>query len=256
MGDLCFREPFGCLDRGTATEWSASIINVLVSGTWDQAIRRVAGVDTFLQRLMVRMFVPSEAARWRRLHLQKTTEKTLRRLSNNDSGHQDIMYQVLRNEDSKNSLNSTEVILNMSLFLAAGSGTTSLLLTAWSWLICTHEEAYTQLVKEVRDAFPVYGDMRLETVMGLPYLGATVAEALRLFPPAAMSQQRTVPPEGAIVQGHHLPGGTTVSMSPWASARSPSNFHEPDQFRPERWLGRGPACSKDKLNASQAFGYG
>lgn len=31
MGDLCFAEPFGCLEQASATEWSTSVINVFVA---------------------------------------------------------------------------------------------------------------------------------------------------------------------------------------------------------------------------------
>jgi hypothetical protein len=31
MGDLCFAEPFGCLEQASNTEWSTSVINVFVA---------------------------------------------------------------------------------------------------------------------------------------------------------------------------------------------------------------------------------
>lgn len=48
--------------------------------------------------------------------------------------------------------------------------------------------------------------------------------------------RRLVPESGATVAGHVLPGGTVVSVPPWASYRSHRNFHNPDESAPERWL--------------------
>lgn len=79
IGELSYGEPFGCLAQGSATEWAKSIIHVTVFATYDQAIRRVAGVDTWLRSLLVKAFMPAEVAKWRTLHVVKSKEKTLER---------------------------------------------------------------------------------------------------------------------------------------------------------------------------------
>lgn len=81
IGELSYGEPFGCLAQGSATEWAKSIIHVTVFATYDQAIRRVAGVDTWLRSLLVKAFMPAEVAKWRTLHVVKSKEKTLERMS-------------------------------------------------------------------------------------------------------------------------------------------------------------------------------
>lgn len=81
IGELSYGEPFGCLAQGSATEWAKSIIHVTVFATYDQAIRRVAGVDTWLRSLLVKAFMPAEVAKWRTLHVVKSKEKTLERTS-------------------------------------------------------------------------------------------------------------------------------------------------------------------------------
>ncbi|KAK4149025.1 cytochrome P450 [Chaetomidium leptoderma] len=251
MGELCFAEPFGCLDQASATEWSTSVINVFVAATWTQAIRRISGVGTWVESLMTRLLVPPQAAAWREIHLNNARDKTTRRLADPDREHTDFIYQIL-NSNSAKSLSQTEIILNMALFISAGTDTTATALTGWTYFVCTHPEAYKRLISEVRGAFTAESDLVWEKIRDLKYLEATLLEALRLFPPSPASQQRMVPVGGATVDGHHLPAGTTVAVSPWSATHSRLNFHEPDLFRPERWLGEGD----DRLNASLPFGTG
>jgi cytochrome P450 len=270
MGDLCFAEPFGCLDQASATEWSTSVINVFVAATWTQAIRRLSGVGTRLESLLTRVLVPRKAAAWRTTHLNNSRDKTLRRLADSEGrlrdDHADFIHQILLHQDSKSksSLSRTEIILNMALFISAGTDTTATALTGWTYFVCTHREVYERLVREVRSAFPTVRErIRWEKASRLRYLEATLHEALRLFPPSPATQQRLVPAGGATIDGYYVPAGTTVGVSPWASTRSRVNFHEPDLFRPERWLvgqeekeKEDSEFSGDRLGASLPFGTG
>lgn len=260
MGELCFAEPFGCLDQASATEWSTSVINVFIAATWTQSIRRLCGVGTWSEYIMTKLLVPTKAADWRNIHLNNSREKTIERLTAAKGGdrrdHADFIYHILNNE-SKKSLSTTEIILNMALFISAGSDTTATALTGWTYFVCTHPDVYSRLVREIRPAFVVDDEIKWEKVRKLRYLEATIYEALRLFPPSAASQQRIVPPGGgATIDGYHVPAGKTVAVSPWAATHSRLNFHEPDMFRPERWLGEDERFSSDQLNASLPFGTG
>lgn len=254
MGDLCFAEPFGCLDQGAATEWSTSVIHVFLSATLDQAIRRLGGVGTLFTKLLVRLLMPAEAAKWRKVHFQNSREKTLRRLADEKRDHKDLIYHILRNNESRKSLSETEIILNMVLLISAGTETTASLLTGWMYFICSNPEVYRRLVAEIRN-FTSDRDIKWETVKDIPYLNATINEALRLFSPAAGNQQRIVPPGGATIDGHYVPAATTVAVAPWAASHSSLNFSEPEKFIPERWLGDA-RFANDKLQASQPFSTG
>ncbi|KAK1975067.1 cytochrome P450 monooxygenase [Colletotrichum cereale] len=255
MGDLTFAEPFGCLDQESSTEWSTSVINVFMSAAWDQAIRRVAGVGTLLTKILVKALIPAKAATWRKTHFMNSREKTLRRLADPERDHKDVIYHILQNNDSKKALSETEIILNMVLLISAGTETTASLLTGWTYFICSHPEVYKTLVTEIRQSFTSSSEIKWETVKELPYLNATIYEAGRLFSPAPANQQRVVPAGGATISGHYVPAGTTVAVAPWAASHSDINFVDPEEFRPERWLG-DPKYVGDKLHASQPFSLG
>ncbi|KAJ8115035.1 hypothetical protein ONZ43_g4760 [Nemania bipapillata] len=256
MGDLCFAEPFGCLDQASATEWSTSVIEIFVGATWTQGIRRISGVGTWLESVMTWLLIPAKAAEWRKIHLTNTREKTLRRLANPDPNHGDFMHHILRNNDSKKLLTDTEIFLNMAGFISGGTDTTATALTGWTYFVCTHPSVLSRLVHEVRNSFTTADDIRWEKVRELRYLEATLHEALRLFPPSPASQQRIVPLGGATIDGYYIPGGNTVAVAPWVATHSRLNFSEPDTFQPERWLGEHVQFSRDHLNASLPFGTG
>lgn len=186
------------------------------------------------------------------------SKKKLPGLANKSTPNKDVIHHLLSNEDSAKSLSPTEIILNMILFASAGSETTSITLSAWTYLILTHPPVHRRLVSEIRSVCSSPESITVDTVMSsLPYLGATLHEALRLFPPGAVAMQRVVPAGGAVIDGHYVPAGTTVAISPWVAGRSSKNFFQPDRFCPERWLkGENEVFENDRLSASKPFGHG
>ena len=70
------------------------------------------------------------------------------------------------------------------------------------------------------------------------YLGCTIQETFRLFGTLNVSLPRVSP--GRLISGHFIPTGTVVQTSPYATARDPLVFQDPEVFRPERWLDATP----------------
>ena len=70
---------------------------------------------------------------------------------------------------------------------------------------------------------------------GLQYLGAVINEALRLFPPVAVTVRVSV--RDTAIAGEHIPKGTAITISPWA-VNGAHEFWGEDalEFVPERWL--------------------
>ncbi|TID18774.1 cytochrome P450 [Venturia nashicola] len=72
------------------------------------------------------------------------------------------------------------------------------------------------------------------------YLNACLKEGLRFYPPVAAGQPRITPEPGATVCGQYVPAQTVVSVAHYSAYHSPTNFHLPDEFHPERWLSEPP----------------
>jgi cytochrome P450 len=278
IGDLCFGESFHCLDEGVATEWALATTNVLISSTLDMAVRRVTGVGTWLNQMALK-FMPAEAMKWRKISFMNTRKKTFERelwrysarselvnislgLADETSTHKDVIYHVQRNQSARKSLAPTELLLNMTLLVTAGSETISSLLVTFMYNLCIHRDVYERLATMVRTTFADPSDITLQELEGLVYLDACIKEALRIFPPVSSNLPRAVPPNGAQIGPHVVPGGMLVSVAPWAAVRSENNFHLPNEYHPERWLrnhpdqGWDPVFEDDKLSASTPFGAG
>ncbi len=58
-----------------------------------------------------------------------------------------------------------------------------------------------------------------------------------MYPPSTFGLPRRTPPEGAPILGDFVPGETSVSISAYVAHRDPKVFSEPEEYRPERWLG-------------------
>jgi hypothetical protein len=69
----------------------------------------------------------------------------------------------------------------------------------------------------------------------LPYLDAVIKETLRLFAPLPGTEPRFADTD-QVVDGHMIPSGTVVSMSPYTLHRNPVVFKDPLQFNPDRWI--------------------
>ncbi|KAI0025983.1 cytochrome P450 [Xylariomycetidae sp. FL0641] len=115
------------------------------------------------------------------------------------------------------------------------------------------------LKAEIRAAFDRYEDIRPAKAASLPYLTACLKESLRLAP-VILTGMPVVSP-GAKVDGEFIPKGVVCQSSTFALARSPRNFLEPREFRPQRWLQEGhplyePRFANDKRDDFHPFSQG
>ncbi|KAG6356107.1 hypothetical protein INS49_015492 [Diaporthe citri] len=72
-----------------------------------------------------------------------------------------------------------------------------------------------------------------------------------MFPPVAAGLPRVCP--GAVIDGQYVPAGYIVSCENYPLARDPRYWVNPDDFRPEQWIGQGLG---DDKRAFQPFSSG
>lgn len=249
---MAFGESFGCLDRGAFHSWVALIYETVKVGALEQATRRFADAGSWTQRTLLNL-IPDHIRQRRRNHLIYSKEKVLRRLRNPETDHKDFIYYILK-QQAKHDLHENEIILNGALFIVAGSETTANLLSGLFARLLWNTDKYQKLCSEIRSAFNFEKEITYESTSKLVYLNACIEEGLRIHPPVPTGLLRTVPKGGDVIDGHFVPGGTSVAVSSWAASHNPANFEDCDSFIPERWIDN--TYSMDVKKGMQPFSLG
>jgi cytochrome P450 len=148
-------------------------------------------------------------------------------------------------------LSPQEVFDQCIVTFQAGHETTATALSWWGRLLAEHADAMQKAQAEV-DAVLHGRAPTADDLPRLPWLTATLKEAMRLYPPAAALLTRRATSD-IVVRGTHLPKGTLLRITPWAVQRDPRLFDDPAAFRPERFM---PGAPPPARGAWLPFGTG
>lgn len=114
----------------------------------------------------------------------------------------------------------------------AGHETTALALTYALLLLAQHPDALARLEAEV-DALG--GPPTMADLQRLPWAGAVIDEAMRLYPPAWVMGREVIQDIPDFPAGG-LKAGAQVVMVPWLVHRDPRWWTDPLRFDPQRWI--------------------
>jgi cytochrome P450 len=160
------------------------------------------------------------------------------------------MLLSVRDEDGSG-LSPAELHDQCMVMFQAGHETSATALLWWSWLMASHPDVALQARHEV-DSVLQGRDPCAADVQALPYLGATLKEAMRLYPPiAALMTRRVMRPFE--LRGRTVPAGTLLRITPWVIQRDARWFPDPERFMPERFLADAQAQPR---SAWMPFGVG
>ena len=147
-------------------------------------------------------------------------------------------------------LTSQEIHDNCILLFSAGFDTASSALTWWIGLMATHPDVVEQLRREIDSANA--GMSPMESIARLPYLNATIKEAMRLYPPSTALFTR-VALRDLVIGETPVSKGTLVVVPIWHLHHDARSFAEPNTFRPDRFMPDAPAIPR---SAYLPFGAG
>jgi cytochrome P450 len=146
----------------------------------------------------------------------------------------DLITLLQSKKDEETGLSLTDEELHdevMTIFMAGHETTGNGM--AWTlYAIAQHPEVRDRLEAEADD---VLGD-RAPTVADLPrltYARMVVDESLRVYPPIWGFTRDPV--EDDEIDGYHIPAGSTIFLSPYATHRHPAVWDNPEAFDPERF---------------------
>ena len=117
----------------------------------------------------------------------------------------------------------------MATFLVAGTETVRIA-TSWAWLLLSkHPDAAERLRSEAQRPAD-------EGRTGnMTFAGAVLMESMRLYPPQWMIGRKVITPYS--LDGHLIPAGALVLMSPYVVHRDKRFFDDAGSFVPQRWMG-------------------
>ncbi len=177
------------------------------------------------------------------------------RTSNTSSAgtRNDVLDMLLAARDdapttSSASLTSREIHDNCMSLFTAGFDTASSALTWWIGLMATHPEAADRLRGEIESA----GAPSMEAIARLPYLNATIKEAMRLYSPSTALFTR-VALRDVVIGETPVSKGTLVVIPIWNLHRDARSFAEPETYRPDRFMPDAPPIPR---SAYMPFGAG
>jgi cytochrome P450 len=146
----------------------------------------------------------------------------------------DILSLLIEAEDEAGNRLADEEIRDQAMTLMfAGHDTSTSTVSFLLYELARHPEVVERLVAEQDEVLGGEPPAPAQLHGELPYLEMVMDETLRLYPPAWVGPRLNV--EEFEFGGHHVPAGSYVAYSSWASHRLPEVFPEPEAFIPERF---------------------
>ncbi|KAM0691511.1 hypothetical protein Q7P36_010282 [Cladosporium allicinum] len=186
-------------------------------------------------------------------------QKTKERLASPDEESEDMFKAMMASSGGKHGVQFEEKDYFVETLLMMGVGVLTsgpTLSSVFSFLV--HDSAILErLTTEIRSKFTSIDDIRTGPDLNTcNYLRACCDETMRMVPGIATVLVRVVLEGGMTIAGEHLPEGTIVGSSAHAMHRNPQYFHEPDTFRPERWMSGDDLLPPEARRGFFPFGYG
>lgn len=257
VSDLAFGEPSNCLKDKGYSEYIVAIFRFVKIVPYVQLMRFYPSVWAAFKYVVGKRVNASRAKLF-----EMGDDTTLKRKNDRSKdGRGDFMEALLKHSDSKEPISDEELSSNAHILFMAGSETTATLLAGVTYWMLRTPESMSKAIQEVRAAFEKEEDITFASASArLPYTLACLEEGLRMFPPVPSWQPR-VTLETATISGYEVPPNTQVGVHQIGANWASKNFHQPNSFKPERWL-PGPMSDpkspyfNDNRDARQPFSLG
>ncbi|CAO2835421.1 unnamed protein product [Amaranthus hypochondriacus] len=159
--------------------------------------------------------------------------------SNSVQSNRDFV-DVLLSLQGSDKLSDSDMIAVLWEMIFRGTDTVAVLI---EWILARlvmHPDIQSRVHDELDNIVGRARAVSESDITSLVYLTAVIKEVLRLHPPGPLLSWARLAIEDTIVDGHHIPSGTTAMVDMWAITRDPHVWPEPDVFNPNRFLGSGP----------------
>lgn len=243
LGDLAFGKSFEALttptNRGSLETISKSGKFLLVTGA-AYNIRH-----SIISKILFRDLLNGRLEHWK-----FATERAIQRTRMSSSDRKDFYHYLMeaKNPDTDEKYSPQETWVEAHTLVAAGSDTTSLVLSATFFYLSRNPSVLRKVQKEVRETFK---GQDVEAIQSGPqlnscrYLRACLDESMRMTPPVPGILPRLVLPGGIVIDDHIIPEGVEVGTPHYALFHNPAYFPDSFSYRPERWILPEDACGEE-----------
>lgn len=164
----------------------------------------------------------------------------------------DLLNMLLetRYEDTGGGMSVNQLVDEIKVLFIAGHETTANALTFTLHLLGRNPEIQERIFNEITEIEAQTSDI-VEQLQGMTYTNAVLNEAMRLYPPAWITDRQNV--EDDIIVDYSIKKGTLIGVSFYELHRNPKYWENPEQFDPERFLGER---KKQSMQYFYPFGAG
>jgi len=138
--------------------------------------------------------------------------------------------------------------------LMAGIDTTGCTATFLLYHLAKNPEKQEKLYQEICEVIGPKGSMSEQALGKMKYTKACQTESQRMMPAGLGTSRKT--DVDMVLSGYHIPAGTQVVRIGQGMSNDSSNFPEPQQFLPERWLRGCPERTNAHSFANIPWGHG
>ncbi|CAK8562953.1 unnamed protein product [Lathyrus sativus] len=147
----------------------------------------------------------------------------------------DVLLWIQRTESFGFPIDRIVIKAQLLDMFIAGTDTISTLLEWEMTQLIRHPNIMKKLQEEAKTVANGKTHITEDDLPNMKYLKAVVKETLRLHPPFPLLVPRKSK-EAVKLNGYHIEAGTHVIINNWAISRDPTNWEQPEEFKPERFL--------------------
>lgn len=199
IGELTFDRSFDCLRNQAYHEW----IPFVFGGV--KAIMMRSELSRYPLIAKIMMWLDREKILAAREKGFKFAEERVNHRFASATDRLDFFSHILRKGGKEREMSRAEILATSSTLILGGSDTTATLLVGTVFYLLQNPQAKQKLVTEIRSGFADEAEINITTVGKLPYLLATLEEAMRMYPPVALGSPRVVGNDGTVLGGYHVP---------------------------------------------------
>ncbi|CAN6713346.1 unnamed protein product [Malus baccata var. baccata] len=194
---------------------------------WSDHLPWLASLDLQSIRLRCNKLVPQVNGLVSRIIQEHRAQSGPR---NND------FLDVLLSFDGADKLCDNDMISVLWEMIFRGTDTIAVLI---EWILARmvmHHDIQSKVHEELDRVVGKSRSLVESDIQSLPYLQAVVKEGLRMHPPGPLLSWARLSITDTIVDGYHVPAGTTAMVNMWAITRDPEVWLDPFEFKPERFV--------------------